>query len=100
MTARDLSPQPWNTLFDRQIAIRAVSGIALAVIATAGAILGEWWAAIVAGVVTAAIHQEWIWLTEESRQPGIYYTLGLLIALAFVAGGLPQTGLALAATLV
>jgi phosphatidate cytidylyltransferase len=96
MTAPDVAPQPWYTLFDRQTGIRAVSGIALAVIATAGAILGEWWAAVVAGVVTAAIHQEWTWLTEDSRRLGIYYTIGLLIALAYVAGGLPQTGLLLA----
>ena len=100
MTAPDIAPQPWYTLFDRHIAIRAISGISLAVIATAGAILGEWWAAVVAGFVTAAIHQEWTWLTEPSRRPGIYYTIGLLIVLAYVAGGLPQTGLVLSATFV
>jgi len=100
MTAPDISPQPWYTLFDRQVGLRAVSGIALAVIATGGAILGDWWAAVVAGIVTAAVHQEWTWLTEKSRQPAIYYTIGLLITLAFVAGGLPQTGLALAVVFV
>src|SRR5437868_4636986 len=98
--APDVSPQPWYTLFDRQVGLRAVSGIALAVIATAGAILGDWWAAGVAGVVTAAIHQEWTWLTEKSRRPAIYYAIGLLIALAFVAGGLPATGMVLAVAFV
>src|SRR6478672_8761066 len=100
MTAPDISPQPWYTLFDRQVGLRAISGIALAVIATAGAILGDWWAAVVAGVVTAAIHQEWTWLTEKSRSPAIYFTIGLLIALAYVAAGLPQTALVLVAAFV
>jgi phosphatidate cytidylyltransferase len=100
MSTGDTAHDPWQAFFDRQVGVRAVSGIALAVIAVAGAVLGDWWAAIVAGVVTAAIHQEWTWLTEKSRLPGIYYTAGLIIILAFVAGGLPQTGLVLAVTAV
>ena len=100
MNADETVPNPWQAVFDRQVGIRAVSGIAMAVIAIAGAVLGDWWAAGVAAVVTAAIHQEWTWLTEESRQPAIYYTAGLIIALAFVAGGLAQTGVVLAVTAV
>jgi phosphatidate cytidylyltransferase len=91
------SPGPGQAVFDRQLAIRIVSSVALAVIAVAAVVFGDWWAAIVAGVITATIHQEWTWLTEESRQPAVYYTAGLLIALGFVAAGLPQTGVVLVA---
>jgi phosphatidate cytidylyltransferase len=97
MTREMAVPGSWQAVFDRQLGLRIASGAALAVIAAGGAVLGGWWAALVAGVVTAAIHQEWTWLTEESRQPAIYYTAGLVIALAYVAAGLPQTGLAIIA---
>jgi phosphatidate cytidylyltransferase len=95
MTSDAAAPNPLQAMFDRQLALRLASGAALAVIAVGGAILGDWWAVIVVGLVTAAIHQEWTWLTEESRQPAIYYTAGLLIALVYVAAGLPLTGVAL-----
>jgi phosphatidate cytidylyltransferase len=84
-------------VFDRQLGLRVVSGAAMAVIAVSAVILGDWWAAVVAMGITAAIHQEWTWLTEETRQPAIYYTAGLIIALGYVAAGLPQTGLVLVA---
>jgi phosphatidate cytidylyltransferase len=87
---------PLQAMFDRQLALRIVSGGALAVIAVGGAILGDWWAAAVAGVITVVIHQEWTWLTEESRRPAVYYTAALVIAIAYVAAGLPQTGVVLA----
>jgi phosphatidate cytidylyltransferase len=96
MTVRSEAPNFWQVMFDRHLAIRAVSGAALAVIAVGGAVLGGWWAAVMAGVFTAAIHQEWTWLTEESRHPAIYYTAGLIVAIAYVAAGLPQTGLVVA----
>ena len=95
MSAEPIAPSPWQAVFDRQVGIRAASGLALAVIAVASAVLGEWWAAVVAGVVTVAIHQEWTWLTEERRRPAIYYTVGLVIAIAYIAAGLPTTGVVL-----
>ena len=97
MSADAALPNPWQAMFDRQLALRIVSGMALAVVTLAGAIAGGWWAAVVAAVVTAVIHQEWTWLTEETRQPAIYYTAGLVIAIVYVAAGLPHTGLVLAA---
>ena len=86
-----------RAVFDRQLGIRLISGIALAVIAIASVVLGDWWAAVVAGIVMAAIHQEWTWLTEELRRPAVYYTVGLIIALAYVAAGMAQTGVVLVA---
>src|SRR5579871_2003708 len=87
----------WQAVFDRQLGLRILTGAAIAVIALAAVILGDWWAAGVAGIIMAVIHQEWTWLTEETRQPAVYYTAGLLIALVYVAAGLPQTGLVLVA---
>jgi phosphatidate cytidylyltransferase len=92
----DAAPSPLQAMFDRQLAVRLLSAAALAIIAVGGAILGDWWAAAVVGLVTATIHQEWTWITEESRQPAIYYTAGLIVAIVYIAAGLPQTGLVLA----
>ncbi len=97
MSSDTAAPKSLQELFDRQLALRVASGVALAAIGLSAAILGGWWAAVVVGFVTAAIHQEWTWLTEESRQPAVYYTAGLLLALGYVAAGLPQSGLAVAA---
>jgi phosphatidate cytidylyltransferase len=97
MSVQSDVPGPWQVMFDRHLAIRAVSGVSLAVIAVGGAVLGGWWAAVMAAVFAATIHQEWTWLTEESRHPAIYYTAALVIAIAYVGAGLPQTGLALCA---
>jgi phosphatidate cytidylyltransferase len=97
MSESSASQSSWQAVFDRQLGLRVVTGASIAIIAVAAVILGDWWAAVVAGIIMAVIHQEWTWLTEESRQPAVYYTAGLLVALVYVAAGLPQTGLVLVA---
>src|SRR5687767_7094362 len=97
MTVPAVTSNSWQVLFDRHLAVRAVSGAALAVIAVGGAVRGGWWAAAMAAVFAAAIHQEWTWLTKESRHPAIYYTAALVIAITYLGAGLPQTGLMICA---
>jgi phosphatidate cytidylyltransferase len=69
------------------LALRAGSGFALAIIALLGAWFGGWLATLVVAVVVAICHREWGGLTGDSGVLVNGLTAGLVIALFFTPAG-------------